>query len=185
MEIGDGIGAIATFVATLGAFKISRYWRTQKGSDVLSSISKEIYMDLDDFQDLITETIDLTFFQFLNHTASSDPLKNYNNKYQYKIDDLKEAYERICRKFEIITKYKSKDIELNNKINLLKSYYNSIYNLIKEMDTVIGTTEMVKEYDKERVENIKKTIAETLKDYKEFIDKELKKHLIDYIFCIK
>jgi hypothetical protein len=46
MELGDGIGAIATLFAILGAFEISRDWRNQKGSEVVANEAKTVIYNL-------------------------------------------------------------------------------------------------------------------------------------------
>lgn len=178
-------GAIATFTGVGAAIWISNQWRDQKGSDVLSSISKEIYMDLDKFEDLAKETIDLTCFQFINAVVSEDPLKNFNDKYSYKIDELKEFHKQISRKFEIIKSYKSNDEEFKKLINIFNGTFDSIHKILKDTDIIIISTEMVKEYKIIGTESTKITLDDLLKEYNHFIDTDLKEHLTKYIFCIK
>lgn len=179
------LGWTATIFATIALLYTFNSWRDQKGSDVLSSISKEIYMDLDKFEDLAKETIDLTCFQFISAVVSEDPLKNFNDKYSYKIDELKEFHKQISRKFEIIKSYKSNDEEFKKLINIFNGTFDSIHKILKDTDIIIISTEMVKEYKIIGTESTKITLDDLLKEYNHFIDTDLKEHLTKYIFCIK
>lgn len=160
-------------------------WRDQKGSEVLSNISKDCYKDLDNLKDLMKETTTATSYQFRVWVISEDPMKNYNNKYQYMIDELNEKFKDISRTFEIIKRYKSKDHKFKQLVNIFDGNYRSLNKILKKMDIVIGTTEMAKEYKQIGINDTENAAIDLLNEFDSFIDIHLKEYLIDYIFCIK
>lgn len=182
---GAGATLISAIIASCVAWSISEKWRDQKGSEVLSVISKDCYTNLDKFKDLARETIDSTHFQLLNSVVSNDPMKNFNVKYSYDIDKLKDLKKTINRDFEIIKKYKLNDKEFINLVDTFSSFFGSLDKYLEDMHIVIISSEIVKEYDGERVDDIKNSNEFFLDEYFKFIDNELKNHLKDYIFHVK
>jgi hypothetical protein len=126
MELSDSLGIIATLLAILGAFKISRDWRNQKGSEVIAKEANEITKDL--------SAINQSIYELKNTLQSKEnALTNLNN--------IKKISDKINREL-LFLKGSLIDDELENNINLfieskknlfinievsLKSYYIHIF----------------------------------------------------------
>lgn len=102
MDLGNGLGIIATLLAILGAFKISRDWREQKGSEVIAKEANEITKDL--------SVINQSIYELKNNLQSKEnALTN--------LDNIKKISDKINRDL-LFLKGSLIDDELNNNINL-------------------------------------------------------------------
>lgn len=174
MELGDAIGAISTLLAILGAFKISRDWRTQKGSEVSSNISTKIYISFDEVTTMIQD-LDVLAYTLIEDLNKEDILK---------IDNL----------FDRIIKITDKNAEITSLIDIIIDYKSNLL-LKKEVENYDkNTTELFlfidnlkdiyKEWDINDEllrDNYHKDLEEIIKEINNSI-KIIKENLLPYIY---
>lgn len=174
-------GAIATFTGAGIALYISWQWKSQKGSEILSTISKECHSNLNSLKDLAKQTVDSTSYQFSCWIYAEDPTKHYNNKYQYLFDDLNNKMKEIRDSLEVIKTYK-KDNNFDQIVNEFNWMYESIEKEIKEMTIVIGTVNMANKYKQLDVDEKIKVAKDSIREFNNYIDTVLKYKLVKYVF---
>ncbi|RZG71683.1 hypothetical protein [Acinetobacter sp. WCHAc060025] len=128
MELSDSLGIIATLLAILGAFKISRDWRNQKGSEVIAKEANEITKDL--------SAINQSIYELKNTLQSKEnALTNLNN--------IKKISDKINREL-LFLKGSLIDDELENNINL---FIESKKNLFINIEVSLKSYDMHKFLD--------------------------------------
>lgn len=151
MDLGDSIGAIATLLAILGAFKISRDWVNQKGSEVISNEAKEIFtlikklpsntnIVLEDMMKMsINDNSPIEFDEerFINFRSINIEIikklelikfKNKDKATLELIDIFEKSYENFAVHY-----HQSNNIILKDLLNSHKTYEKSFNNLKDEM----------------------------------------------------
>jgi hypothetical protein len=168
--------AIATFIGTIVALFISNQWRKEKGSEVLSEISKQLYKQLSDYckqQEKVN---------FLNKTYIFDNLlPNDDIRLPSEImiisKNLDASHIEIMNSLNMINDYKKNDF-LSNNINRLDKIYVEMNNTRETLyKTKIFSNELNEEQKTQNIYEI-----EGLEIEFNSISKKLKKYLVDLVF---
>lgn len=172
----SAITTLTTFLGTLVALFIFDQWRNQKGSEVLSEISKQLYKQLSDYckqQEKVN---------FLNKTYIFDNLLPN--------DDI-----RLPSEIMIISKnLDASHIEIMNSLNMINDYIKNdfLYNNINRLDEIYVEMNNTREKlyktkifsnglnEEQKTQNIYE--IEALEIEFNSISKKLKKFLVDLVF---
>lgn len=163
--LGSILGAIATFTGAGVALYISKSWRDQKGSDVLSEISKETYKQILAHRG-IQDYIDIEIINKLNKKSEINI-----DKFNTYLKESRVTNKKIRKNLAMINQYKKLNY-LESSIRFLEEYEIEINDV---RINILKNEISIKEYE------YYKLINDLRIRFDETIDK-IKTDLIKYIF---
>ena len=108
----------AAIFAPIAVLMTYTSWREQKGSEILSSMSKDNYASLLELENHLIDVANSVKYQFRSWQLSENREKLFNNQYLLK---LKNRMFSLKKNLDMIVRYQKENIELKTLVNNFNS----------------------------------------------------------------
>lgn len=129
----------AAIFAPIAVLMTYTSWREQKGSEILSSMSKDNYASLLALESHLIDVANSVKYQFRSWQLSENREKLFNNQYLFEIEKLKDRTSSLKKNLDMIVRYQKENIELKTLVNNFNSECELVNEGIKELWDHIGT----------------------------------------------
>ncbi|WP_228761257.1 hypothetical protein [Acinetobacter sp. FDAARGOS_724] len=122
----------AAIFAPIAVLMTYTSWREQKGSEILSSMSKDNYASLLELESHLIDVANSVKYQFRSWQLSENREKLFNNQYLFEIEKLKDRTSSLKKNLDMIVRYQKENIELKTLVNNFNSECELVNEGIKE-----------------------------------------------------